>query len=83
MTKTEIREEALSKLSPEERIELAFDLWDSLTPKNVPVPAWHLEMVRERLAEYERDPENTVPWEEVKASLHREDSGTIMPRSSG
>ena len=73
MTKTEIREEALSKLSPEERIELAFDLWDSLAPENVPVPAWHLEIVRERLAEYERDPENTVPWEEVKASLRRDD----------
>ncbi len=73
MTKTEIREEALSKLSPEERIELAFDLWDSLTPETVPVPAWHLEIVRERLAEYERDPENTVPWEEVKASFRRDD----------
>jgi putative addiction module component (TIGR02574 family) len=71
MTKSEIREEALSKLSPEERIELAFDLWDSLTPADVPVPEWHLEVLRERLAEDERDPDGAIPGEEVLARLRR------------
>ena len=71
MTKTEIREGALSKLSPEERIELAMDLWDSVGLDDVPVPQWHLDLVRERLAEDERDPEDVIPGEEVLARLRR------------
>ena len=71
MTKTEIREEALTKLSPEERIELAVDLWDSLSAENVPVPAWHLEIIRERLAEDERDPDGALPGEELLEWLRK------------
>jgi len=71
MTKAEIRDEALSKLSPEERIELAMDLWESLTPDDVPVPPWHLAILRERLAEDERDPESAIPGDEVLARLQR------------
>lgn len=71
MTKAEIREGALSQLSPEERIELAMDLWDSLTPDDVPVPQWHLDIIRERLAEDEQDPESAIPGEEVLARLRR------------
>jgi putative addiction module component (TIGR02574 family) len=71
MTKAEIREGALSTLSPEERIELAMDLWDSLKPDDVPVPQWHLDIIRERLAEDERDPDSAIPAEQVLDRLRR------------
>lgn len=71
MTKTQIREEALSKLTPDERLELAMDLWDSLTPDDLPTPQWHLDLLRERLAEDERDPESAIPGDVVLARLRR------------
>jgi len=71
MTKTEIREQALTRLSPEERIELAVELWESVDPADVPSPAWHLDLVRERLAEHERDPESALPGEELLAWLRQ------------
>ncbi|HVT61231.1 MAG TPA: addiction module protein [Thermoanaerobaculia bacterium] len=70
-TKTEIKEQALTQLSPEERLELAVDLWESIEPGDIAVPDWHLEIVRERLAEHRRDPESARPGEELLAWLRQ------------
>lgn len=37
-----------------------------------PVPDWHLEIVRERLAQHRAHPEAVLPWEEVRDELLRE-----------
>jgi putative addiction module component (TIGR02574 family) len=71
MTKTEIREQALLQLTPEERVALAVDLWDSVQPGEIPIPDWHLEIVRERLAEDQRDPQGALPGEELLAWLRQ------------
>ncbi len=71
MTKAEIREQALATLSPEERVELAVELWESLGPADLVAPDWHLDVVRERLEEHRRDPESARPGEELLAWLRQ------------
>ena len=71
MTKAEIRDEALARLSPQERVDLAVELWESLDSTDVAVPEWHLEIVRARLAEHRRDPESALPGEELLAWLRK------------
>ena len=68
--KTEIRREALS-LPAEDRIELVVEIWDSLTPEEIPVPDWQRDLVRDRLAGLEDIPpeERSVPWEAVRQRI--------------
>lgn len=69
MTQTEMRRLAL-ELPPEERVDLAVELWDSLG-QEVPIPQWHLEVVRQRIETLDQqDPEErSKPWAEVRARL--------------
>ena len=71
MTKAEIRDEALTRLSPQERVDLAVELWESLGPEELDVPDWHLAIVRERLEEHRRDPDGALPGEELLAWLRK------------
>jgi putative addiction module component (TIGR02574 family) len=60
----------LMKLTPEERIELAQDLWDTIKSEDLPpLTADELDELDRRLAEHQRDPSTAVPWEDVKARL--------------
>jgi len=60
----------LMKLSPAERIQLAQELWDSITPEEMPpLTPEQIEEMERRLAEHEKDPGSAVPWEEVRARL--------------
>jgi putative addiction module component (TIGR02574 family) len=67
MTKQALLLEIL-RLSPEERLELLGEAWDSLaaSPDSVPVPAWHVEELERRLADAAPD---YVPWAEVRDRL--------------
>ncbi len=62
----------LIRLSPEERIQLAEDLWDSVAAQPERLPplsdAQRAEIER-RLAEHERNPAAAITWEEVRARL--------------
>jgi putative addiction module component (TIGR02574 family) len=52
-----------SHLTPEERIQLAADLWDSVTdPAAIPVPAAHADELRRRVERLERDGARGEPW---------------------
>lgn len=46
-------------------------LWGHIAAdeKHVPVPDWHREILAERLAYFEADPDGGRPWEEVEAEL--------------
>lgn len=62
----------LLKLSPEERIQLAGELWDSVTKDSANLPPLSDAQRREterRLAEHARDPASALPWDEVRARL--------------
>lgn len=61
----------IDRLSVEERLTLVEDLWDSIAEENVvtsPSDAQRAELDR-RLADYAANPNDVVPWEEVKASI--------------
>jgi putative addiction module component (TIGR02574 family) len=61
----------LMKLSVEERIKLAEDLWDSIqeSPDALPLTAAQQAEVERRLAEHLQEPGSAVPWGEVRKRL--------------
>ena len=57
----------ITQLSPEQRLELLEQLWDSLssTPDAVPLTAAQREELDRRLDEIDRDGPVGIPWDEV------------------
>ncbi len=35
------------------------------------IPDWHQKVVEERLADYERNPENVISWEDLKSKIEK------------
>ncbi len=62
--------EQARQLSVEEQLELVEALWDDLAERNtvmLPTAAQKLELDR-RLLDHEANPDDSVSWDEVKAS---------------
>jgi len=55
----------IAKLSPEERLELLEQLWDSLSPEAIPMTEAQNEELDRRLDELDRDGPIGIPWNEV------------------
>ncbi len=58
------------QLSVEDQLELVTVLWDDIVKRNVvppPTDAQKAELDR-RLADHEANPDDVVPWDEVKTS---------------
>ncbi|MBX9961709.1 MAG: addiction module protein [Burkholderiales bacterium] len=58
----------IERLTVEERISLAEEIWDSLAEATPLTEARRLELDR-RLEDHESNPDDVVPWETVKASI--------------
>jgi len=58
-------------LSVEEQIEYVQALWDHIAanPERVPVPDWHREELDRRLDDLEKNPNDSVSWDDLKARL--------------
>jgi putative addiction module component (TIGR02574 family) len=58
-------------LPVEAQIDYVQALWDRIaaTPDRVPVPDWHKAILDERLADLEANPDDAVPWEQVRDEL--------------
>ena len=56
-----------TRMTPEERLELVEEIWDSLAerPETVPLTAGQKAELDRRLEEMERDGGDGIPWEEV------------------
>lgn len=57
-----------SHLSPEERLQLVEDLWDSLAvgaPESIPIPASHAQELDRRLEAFRRGASPGRPWREA------------------
>jgi putative addiction module component (TIGR02574 family) len=69
MTKEALLAEIM-RLPLEDRIELLGDAWDAIAASSdqVPVPEWHLAVLKERLAD--PDPQY-LSWEELQERLKR------------
>ncbi len=59
------------KLSLDDRLLLIGRIWDTIDPQNeaIPVPQWHLELIRERIAADEANPQGRSNWEDFKREL--------------
>jgi putative addiction module component (TIGR02574 family) len=69
-TKAELQSEAL-QLPVEDRLDLAEALWESLEQEAVQpeLPTWQREILDERLAADDAEPEAGAPWQEVKQRI--------------
>ena len=61
----------IDRLSVEDRIALAQAIWNSISADEdrMPLSESQLRDLRRRVTEDEADPDNLIPWEEVKARL--------------
>ncbi|MGH7333596.1 MAG: addiction module protein [Candidatus Rokuibacteriota bacterium] len=61
-----------SKLSVAERIQLAEDLWESISEEGADVPLTEAQKVEldRRLKDLERNPDAGEPWEVVRARVY-------------
>lgn len=62
----------LARMSSAEKLDLIGLLWRSIPEEEVPIPEYHRQVIAERLAEFEADPDEGQSWEEVKAELERD-----------
>jgi len=67
--------EEIRKLSLAERIQLVEDVWDSIAAEaeEFPIPASHREELARRREAHRLEPEDVVPWEEVRRQLWAEE----------
>ena len=73
MSKTEIIAE-LSKLTPNDRREILDKIWEldgGDWLDNGELTQDERKLIEQRLAEHERNPEASIPWEEVDARFRR------------
>ena len=63
----------ISRLSPEEKLQLVETLWDDLVSneERLPIPAAHQQILAEDAARYLTHPDEGSSWDEVKARLLR------------
>ena len=61
----------LLDLPVKDRLHLAQDLWDSVAefPDQIEVTGAQREELRRRLRTYRDNPEDVIPWDDVKAEL--------------
>jgi putative addiction module component (TIGR02574 family) len=61
------------ELPIDDRVDYVQTLWDRIAakPEDLPVPDWHLDVIRDRLAEYRRSPNTGRPWSVVRDELLR------------
>jgi putative addiction module component (TIGR02574 family) len=66
-----LNSDELARLSPEERLALIGQLWDSLRDTDVPLPEEQQAELSRRLSSLDRDRAQAVPWEQMRAELDR------------
>ena len=60
-------------LSTEEKIEYVQSLWDHISSDvdTVPLAEWQKQLLDDRLADFERNPNSGIPWATVRAGILR------------
>jgi len=60
-------------LPVDEQIDFVQSLWDRIaaTSEQIPVPEWHRDILRERLAAYKANPGIGRSWADVRTDIER------------
>lgn len=66
-----LNSDELARLSPEERLALIGQLWDSLGDTEVPLPEAQKDELARRLSSFDQDRAQAVTWEQLRAELAR------------
>jgi len=66
-----LNSDELARLSPEERLALIGQLWDSLGDADVPLPEAQRAELARRLSSLDQDRTQAVTWEQLRAELAR------------
>lgn len=61
--------ERVRQLTPEDRLDLIADLWESLDAESIEVTDAEKRILDERIADLEKNPRNGRPWDEFEAEL--------------
>ena len=61
----------IGKLSAAEKLDLLDALWESLEADELSLTDAQRDEMDYRLAEHERNPENVITWQQVRAGLSR------------
>nr|WP_311972164.1 addiction module protein [Bradyrhizobium diazoefficiens] len=61
----------ISRLTPRERLDLIGELWDSLSAADVRLTPAHEAERERRLASFDVDRREAIPWEDIDAELDR------------
>jgi putative addiction module component (TIGR02574 family) len=61
----------ISRLTPKERLDLIGELWDSLSAADVQLTPAHKAELERRLATFDADRREAIPWEDIDAELDR------------
>jgi putative addiction module component (TIGR02574 family) len=67
----QLTHDEITRLSPEERLRLIEQLWDSLEDEDVPLPPAQAAELERRLATFDQDRAEAVTWDALKAELAR------------
>jgi putative addiction module component (TIGR02574 family) len=59
----------IDQWSVDDRLRLIGQIWDSLPEPMGEIPEWHREILDERIAQADANPDSFIPWEEVRARL--------------
>jgi putative addiction module component (TIGR02574 family) len=61
----------IERLGIEERLSLVEELWDSIAADSPAIPLTQAQQddLDRRIAEHEANPDDVVPWEEIKTSI--------------
>ena len=65
----QLTQDEITRLSPQERLTLIEQLWDSLTDADIPLPPAQRAELERRLATLDRDRDEGVTWESLRAEL--------------
>jgi putative addiction module component (TIGR02574 family) len=61
----------LARLTPDERLDLIGQLWDSLGDADIPLPEAQKAELARRLSSLDQDRAHAVTWEQLRAELAR------------
>ena len=61
----------ITQLTPQERLDLIGELWDSLSAEDVRLSLAQEAELERRLRRFDADAQAAIPWEDIDAELER------------